>query len=294
MFRNLVVNRERQIAAPDPIELTQRSLQHSPSEPISLRSLNGLHENIKQRIYRALIPHHLLDDLCVDPITWEGRDKEPAVVLDAADGAGTVKLTVTPPESDDPALVIELSDNTFNSIDLNLIVLADPAGPRFATDVSEDGQPTFYGTIRRNRPAEERAKAAGLAPGQTRPGLGGSDHVLHHVESFILTLGHRAYYLEPLSYASAWVFERRGFAYMRGHGLMDTIHAEFQPGGRLHAALDSSTPFRQPDQWDSIRGRAWAIHDGILETIDAEWKELRMVKRLGKDANVATAPDVQY
>ena len=50
-------------------------------------------------------------------------------------------------------------------------------------------------------------------------------------------------------FASAWVFERRGFAYVRGHKLMDDVHKEFQPSGRLHQALDGSTPFRQPGQW---------------------------------------------
>src|SRR5690606_17702843 len=113
-------------------------------------------------------------------------------------------------------------------------------------------------------------------------------------ETFLAMLTHRALFLEPLTYASAWVFERRGFAYVKGHKLMDEIEAEFQPGGRLHKALDGSTPFRQPEQWRTVRGRAWAIHDGILAEIGASWDGLRMVKQVGQHAGVCTFPDAIY
>jgi hypothetical protein len=75
---------------------------------------------------------------------------------------------------------------------------------------------------------------------------------------------------------------------------MKTIDEEFQPGGRLHAALDGSTPFRQPDQWQTVRGRAWAIHDGILEAIGRRWDGLRMLRQLGRHAGVNTFPDAVY
>jgi hypothetical protein len=113
---------------------------------------------------------------------------------------------------------------------------------------------------------------------------------LEQLENFLSPLGQRMYFLEPLTYASAWLFERRGFAYVRGHQLMEEIHAQFQPGGVLHRALDGSTPFRQPDQWRTVRGRAWAIQDGILEALDARWDGLRMVKQIGRDAGVNTFP----
>ncbi len=44
-----------------------------------------------------------------------------------------------------------------------------------------------------------------------RASLGASRLVMQHIETFLSALGQRAYYLEPLTYASAWVFERRGF-----------------------------------------------------------------------------------
>jgi len=81
---------------------------------------------------------------------------------------------------------------------------------------------------------------------------------------------------------------------VRGHKLMDTIHKEFQPGGALHSALDGSSPFRQLSQWDTVRGRAWAIHDGVLETIGARWDKLRMVKQVGRHAGVETFPEAKF
>jgi hypothetical protein len=107
-------------------------------------------------------------------------------------------------------------------------------------------------------------------------------------------MAHHAFFLEPLTYVSAWIFEKRGFAYSKGHQLMDTIHREFQPGGELHKALDGSTPFRQPDQWQTVRGRAWAIHDGVLQVIDKKWDGLKMIKQVGRHAGVSTFPDAEY
>ena len=107
-------------------------------------------------------------------------------------------------------------------------------------------------------------------------------------------MAHHAFFLEPLTYVSAWIFEKRGFAYSKGHQLMDVIQKEFQPGGELHKALDGSTPFRQPDQWQTVRGRAWAIHDGILQVLDKKWDDLKMIKQVGRHAGVNTFPDAEY
>jgi hypothetical protein len=189
---------------------------------------------------------------------------------------------------------VELADNSLNGIELNLIVLSDPSAPRFSIDQTEEGAPTMFGTLKRNLPAEEQAMQAGLAPGQVRAGLGGSRLVFEQIDAFLSMLGHRAYFLEPLTYASAWVFERRGFAYVRGHKLMDEIHREFQPGGKLDQCLDDGSPFRKRDQAGTVRGRAWAIHDGILDALDARWDNLRMVKQIGRHAGVETFPQAAY
>ncbi len=75
---------------------------------------------------------------------------------------------------------------------------------------------------------------------------------------------------------------------------MDEIHEEFQPEGRLYRKLDESTPFRVQDHWDSVRGRAWAIHDGILEVLNTRWDGLRMIKQVGRHAGAETFPEGKY
>jgi hypothetical protein len=43
-----------------------------------------------------------------------------------------------------------------------------------------------------------------------------------------------------------------------------------------------------------VRGRAWAIHDGVLSALDTRWNDLRMVKQVGRNAHVNTFPDAIY
>lgn len=278
---------------PDLGNITLSLLERDATTPFTLKQLNSLPENIKRRVYRNLIPTGLLTRFNIDPITWLGSQKEPLVFLDTNDEKVLISArTTSAPE--DEFFALELADNMLNGIDLNLLLLNDPISIRFNTDKDTNGNSTMFGTINRNLEEEARAKQAGLAPGQIRNSLSASQQILDRVDTFLSTLGQRAYFLEPLSYASAWVFERRGFAYVRGHKLMTDIQREFQPGGILHRALDGSSAFRQPDQWNTVRGRAWAIHDGILEALDTNWDKLRMVKQIGKSAGANTFPDSIY
>lgn len=295
MFRRLRVRREPPKYAPDPLQLSIDEIISDASIPVSIRSINNLPDNAKRRLYRALIPISLLTQFGINPRNWQGSEGEAKVRLIARPESDRVNLSAwSNGDPEDPFFVIELADNAMHGIDLDLLILNDPASPRFQTDVDGAGKPTQFGTLRRNLAAEQSAMQAGLAPGQVRSGLRASAAVFQHLESFLTLLGHHAYFLEPLNYASAWVFERRGFAYVRGHQLMDEIHREFMPEGRLHRALDDSSPFRQPEQWRTVRGRAWAIHDGLLPTIDANWDKLRMVKQVGRHAGVQTFPDAEY
>jgi hypothetical protein len=284
---------------PDPVvpnlgSITLSLLEGDAATPFTLKQINDLPENIKRRVYRNLIPPSLLTRFEIDPISWRGTDKEQRVFLTAESGTEKMFISARTSQSEaDEFFALELADNMLNGIDLNLLLLNDPASARFHTDVDENGNPTMFGTLRRNKDAEIQAKEAGLAPGQVRNSLSASKLVLDQVDAFLATIGQRAYFLEPLTYASAWVFEKRGFAYMRGHKLMDTIHQEFQPGGALHKALDNS-PFRKQDQWNTVRGRAWAVHDGILETIETNWDKLRMVKQVGKHSGANTFPNAVY
>jgi hypothetical protein len=294
MFQYLRLRKEPQKYAPDATTISSEQLQQDPSIPVTLRQINQLPENAVRRIYRGLLPPSLLAKYGIDPIRWKQNGQE-LVRLSYEPGGQTVKLGVKHmPDDPDEFIQIEIGDNAMNGIDLLWLVLSDPESRKFPTDQDELGNPLTFGSLHRNLATEVQSKQAGLAPAQVRSSLGASGLALGQIESFLSLLGHRAYFLEPLTYASAWVFERRGFAYVRGHKLMDQIQREFQPGGILHTALDGQTPFRQPDQCCTVRGRAWAIHDGILEQLGATWNDLRMVKQIGRHAGVETFPRAIY
>jgi hypothetical protein len=295
MFQNL---RLKKPAAPppySPFDALSRELLAGTQEPVGIRYLNHFEDGLKARIYRSLVPPHLLRLYEIDPLRWTKFGKPGCVRLDAAPDTDRMVLAISnQPEPFDPYFVIELQDNIVGGIDLNWLQLSDPFATRYAIDRDEAGKDTSYGTTTRNLSAEAAALDAGLAPAQIRAGVGASQLVFTQLETFLAVLGQQALFLEPLTYASAWVFERRGFAYVRGHKLMDDIHQAFQLGGALRTALDGSTPFRQQGQWHSIRGRAWAIHDGVLDALGATWDQLRMIKQIGKHAGVNTAGNTPY
>lgn len=295
MLKYFRVKRQPEKVVPDMGAISLSLLERDAALPFTIRQLNNLPENIKQRMYRGLIPPALLTRFGIDPIRWTGANKEQSVFLKAE--PDSEKVLITARISSDPSnefLALELADNSLNGIELNLIVLNDPTAPRYSIDYTDDGHPTMFGTLKRNLQAEELALQAGLAPGQIRAGLGGSRMILEQLDTFLSLLGHRAYFLEPLTYVSAWIFERHGFAYVSGHKLMDTIHKEFQPGGVLNLGLDDRSIFRKRDNADTVRGRAWAIHDGILNALDLRWDKIRMVKQIGRHAGVETFPQAIY
>ncbi len=96
------------------------------------------------------------------------------------------------------------------------------------------------------------------------------------------------FFIEPLFYHNAVIFERYGFAYLMGRRRMEKLHRGFQIDGPLTQMLDGSTPFRISSNANSIRGRSWAIHDGIAEK---PYSDVTMYKRVGESAGINTFPD---
>lgn len=288
------LRREPIKVAPDAAAMPIMRLDADAALPISIFAVNNLSANAKRRLYRTLLPPGLLAEHGVDPVTWHSTNGERCVSLVAEPGSHTMRLAVRGATHPEPFLRLEMGDNNINGFDLQFIALEDPSAERFAIDVDSDGRETHFGTVRRNETEEARALGAGLSPAQLRRGSGKMRLALAQVETFMSLLAHPAYSLEPMTYTSAWLFERHGFAYSRGHALMDEIHAQFQPGGALHRALDGSTPFRQPAHAFTVRGRAWAIHDGVLKAIGRQWGGLRMIKQIGRHAGVETFPGAAY
>ncbi len=266
-------------------------MQHPelPDEwPGSLREINDLPEPIKRAIYCTLIPDWPFERFHIDRATLlvDGRS---ILELRCPHGSRAMEISLRHhPDAPDPLLYLNMTDTIYNQLLVLLTVVNDPYAPRFNTDVDEHGNTTQLGTVRRNIPEEIRAMKYGLAPGQVRPGLRSFRSSIPLFESFVQRMGHDLFMIEPLAYHNAIAFERYGFAYTHGRRDMEIIHAEFQPGGTLHACLDDSTPFREPEAWRTVRGRAWAIQDGIL---GHAFTGFQMYKRIGRHAGVNTFPD---
>ncbi len=261
-------------------------------QPIFLRELPKHNEEFRHTLAHMLLPVDVLVQFGIDPITL--RDKDGRVMVHTAhseDGMVWAMRLLNNLDPRDPLMEIELGDTPFNRIAVNWVAMNDPRAPRFDVDRMPDGSPTLRGTALRNIPAEIAAKEAGLAPGQVRAGLRRFGRLQEDLEQLFAAMHHYEFDVAPLFYHAAILFERYGFRYSRGELFMQRIHEGFQPGGELRARLDGSSPFRMPEQADSIRGRSWAIHDGIL---DEPWDGVKMYKRLGEHAGVNTAPGIPW
>jgi hypothetical protein len=258
--------------------------------PSTIGGINLLPEPEKRAMYAQYIPAALLEKYNIPPLTSAAGHN--LLQFQFASGSSDVEMRLYHDASfPDPLLYAHLTDTINGQIHTLLYVLNDPDSPRFDVDIMPDGSPTQFGTLRRNIEAEKEALAAGLAPGQVRRGLRMLGKAIESFEKFVTALGHDIYFIEPLYYHNAVIFERYGFMYQMGKRLMDSIHAGFQPGGDLLALLDGSNPFRQPEAADGIRKRSWAIHDGIL---GEPFTNVTMYKRVGKSAGLDTAPNCKW
>lgn len=260
-------------------------------KPTSIYEITQLGENALRAALSALIPTEMLS-LLDPPLKGPLADDERFKVI-CADKWGLAEVHLRAGANDrDPVIFVELSDMAFGQVELGMIIINDPNGERFDIDVTPDGAPTYLGTAERNLNEEERAMRAGLAPCQVRPGLRMFKKFAPLLEQFVDSLGKEVIIVDALTYNSTLLYEEYGFDYVGGgHILMERINRDFQPGGPLWRKLDGSTPFRQPDAHKSIRGRSWAIQDGVL---NGGWEEPRMFKRVFTHAGVTTFPGAEY
>lgn len=256
--------------------------------PTSIRGINSLPEEEKFAVYRTLVPDWLLERYGIDvaTLTYKGLS---IVRYRCPQGSRAMEIEVKRrPYDIDPLTYINVADTFNNQLLVLLVVVNDPESPRFSIDVDQDGNRTQLGAASRNIAAEIGAKRAGLAPGQVRAGLRVFRQLHPIFEQFIQRMSHDLFLIEPLNYHNAIVFERYGFAYVRGLQEMRAIDESFRPGGELNTKLNGQNEFRQPDAWKSIRGRSWAIHDGVL---GHSFTGFQMYKRIGQHAGVMTFPD---
>jgi acetoin utilization protein AcuC len=258
--------------------------------PSTIGGINALPEDEKRAIYARYIPGALLERFHLpEP---DSQRIQNFLQFKFAPGSSDVEMSLFhEPRFPDPILYAHLTDTLNGQVHILLYILNDPDSERFDVDKMPDGTPTRFGTLCRNLPAEQAAMEAGLAPGQVRHGLRLLGPAIDAFEGFIRSLGHDIYFVEPLYYHNAVIFERYGFSYQAGKRRMDRIQAGFQEGGDLAARLDGSTPFRQPGAGESIRRRSWAIHDGLL---GEPFTDVTMYKRVGKHAGVSTTPGAAW
>jgi hypothetical protein len=256
--------------------------------PSTIGGINKLPENEKRAIYARYIPKDLIQKFNL-PKLLENKE---LLQFRFEPGSSNVEMRLYHQAGfADPVLYAHLTDTLNGQIHVLLYILNDPHSPRFDVDKLPDGSATKFGTLKRNLEAEKAALQEGLAPGQVRRGLRLLRPAMTAFEEFIVSLGHDMYYVEPLYYHNAVIFERYGFSYQVGKRRMEGIQLEFQEGGQLSERLDGSNPFRSSKAANSIRLRSWAIHDGIL---GERFTNVTMYKRAGKSANINTTAGSEW
>jgi hypothetical protein len=258
----------------------------------SIQEINALPRDVTEALYARLVPDELFGRFGISPVTLCGADGARLVEVTAPPDKPWGRVEVRAAVDDrDPALLVDIEMSPLAVPELAFVQISDPSQPRYAIDRDQDGGDTLFGTVGRNVDEELRAMKDGLAPGQVRPGLRLLGRVLDAMGEFCRLIGQDLYLIEPLFYHSAILYERRGCGYLLGRDVMEEIHAGFSDGGALRAALDASSPFRRPGAELTVRGRSWALHDGIA---GAGWGGIKMYKAASHHAGVDTFPGGRY
>ncbi len=266
-----------------------------------IQRINHMSQSEKEGLYRLLIAPSIFKRFQINPLTFSTYEGQRVIRFYCPEKEETVMVEVKrAPDDPDPIYSIQVSDTRdFTQVNWDFMIVNDPDGERYNIDTDSEGRDTLWGRASRNFPEEERALAAGLTPGQVRRGLGLTREIIGGLEHFARILDIKTIVLEALFYHNAIVYERCGFTYFEGFKRMQRIHQAFQPGGALHNKLDGSTPFRRPEFAQSVRGRSWAIHDGVISEIDDDileegWSSPKMYLMVGKPRSVCTFPDAVY
>jgi hypothetical protein len=253
----------------------------------------------REEIYRILIPPSVSARFNIDcekGLNCQG-EKVVWIRCPECDPEACVEVKLTPRDGD-PIFYIEVRDSKdLVQLHWDFININNPSSPRFNTDVTTDGQDRWLRWTSRNQPEEKKALEAGLAPGQVRRGLRLMKEMNTCLDEFCKVLGFKSIYMEPLFYHNAITYERHGFRYFQGEMMMRWIDKEFRPGGILYNLLDGSF-FRRKEFCNSVRGRSWAIHDGILDECGHPefdyWNPPKMYRMVEQYNNVDTFPDAKY
>jgi len=263
----------------------------------SIAKLNRLSKKERDRIYLSLIPESIFGRFQIDRKTLRNQFGERVVrgIFPPDENFGCIEVKYRSGDRD-CIISCQVSLETFmQSLHLDFLVINNPFSERFNVDIDEQGRDTLFGTRSRNIQEEIKATEAGLAPGMVRQGLRLIGEFVKCLDVFMAALELKTITTGAFFYHNAILWERYGFTYFKGGKVMEKIDKEFRLGGLLYEKLDDSTPFRRKGMERSIRGRSWAIYDGIfLDAFDEEWESPVMYRTLGKDFKVNTFPDQIY
>ena len=263
----------------------------------SLEVLNKLPKQERDPLYIQLIPSTIFHTYQIDPKTLTNTYGERVVkgIFPSDENFGCIEVKYRPDDKDCIFSLQVSLDPFMKSVYIDFLIINNPFSERFNVDVDEFGKETFFGARSRNIPEEVRAMQAGLSPGMVRQGLKLLGESLTCLETFVTSIGLKFISLGAFFYHNAILWERHGFTYFKGGKMMERIQQEFQPGGLLYEKLDDSTPFRRKGMEKTVRGRSWAIYDGIFaEAFDEEWESPKMYMVLDKDFKVNTFPGQIY
>lgn len=287
-FRALLTEGSPRVSAAE----ADRHQQYLGAAVTTIRQINQLPPEEREGIYRRLIPPKVSELLRLDVTTGLDPHGNRLVTYICPEDQGFVRIDVRrDPQDQDCVYLLKLTQPTEEFVEIAFIQVNDPDAERFNVDRDEAGSPVSLLSAIRNPKEDLRAMRAGLAPGQVRRGLRLFRQVLPLVESFAGELGKEQISVEALFYHHTFLYERYGFGYLTGRDRLEEIHRGFHPGGVLRRRLDGSTPFRMPDASGTVRGRTWAIHDGIL---GEPWRVPRLYKIVGQATALPTFADCPY
>ncbi|MCK5643396.1 MAG: hypothetical protein KAJ19_21480 [Gammaproteobacteria bacterium] len=249
--------------------------------PSTIAGLNQLPLDIKRETYAKIIPPDLLEMFGIqkDLLDSQGND---LFQLNCHPGSTDVELALFhSDEARDPIIFGHLTDTIHGQLHILLYGMNDINSQRFDVDQLPVGTKTNFGYNHRNLEAEIQALNAGLAPGQIYQGPRLFQQSLKQFESFVACMGQDIFFVEPLYYHVALIFENYKFQYQSGKKLMDRIYSGFSQDGDLIARLNGSNPFRQPKAAAHLRLRSWAVHDNIL---GEPFSNVTMYKYIDKDS----------
>jgi len=253
----------------------------------SIYEINHLPPEERTKVFRNLIPSSIFSLFGFDRNSLLNDQGDRVVQFHTPETHGFASIDIKQkPDDLDSIFFLQISDTPFmDNLELSFLVINDPRSERFNIDQDEEGRDTLFGTSLRNVTEEKRAMKAGLAPGQVRQGLRLLREFIPLLERFASKLGISMISGDALFYHNAIQYERNGFGYLEGRKKMEEIDREFLAHGKLFDRLDGSTPFRRKEGDKSVRGRSWAVQDGIL---GEPWISPKIYKPVGKMVGVNT------